>query len=87
MIDRYAQTGEIMKYRNPSPKQSEIIKKHKRGRWCLWGDVKKLVSCADDAERMGWSKFTSASGERMVISTQADLDELIAQAKKGNQPA
>ena len=43
-IKRYQLTGKFQTYMQPEPKKTEIIKEHKRGKWCCYSDHKKIIS-------------------------------------------
>ena len=42
-IKRYQQTGRFQTYKQPELKKSEILKEHKRGKWCYYSEHKKIV--------------------------------------------
>jgi len=42
--------------------------------------MSKIEDAVKEAESLGWSKYVSDSGVRMVISTQDELDAVIRQA-------
>jgi hypothetical protein len=48
VITRYQQTGNIISYRDPSPKKEEEIKAHKRGKWVHYSEHKKISDDLDD---------------------------------------